>query len=62
MKNVYESKDNNWVENVKSTWSHNQAGWICPKCARIWAPWVQECVICNLSTKNDNIKDIQEET
>lgn len=26
---------------------YNNYGWICPKCGRVWAPWVMSC-ICNL--------------
>jgi len=22
-------------------------GWECPKCGRVWAPWVKECSDCN---------------
>ena len=25
----------------------NQKGWECPKCGRIYAPYVPECHICN---------------
>ena len=38
----------------------SQSGWICPKCGRIWAPWIQECVLCNLPAKKQNEKDITE--
>jgi hypothetical protein len=24
-----------------------QAGWICPVCRRVYAPWVKECEACN---------------
>lgn len=24
-----------------------QTGWICPKCGRVYAPWVKECEACN---------------
>lgn len=24
-----------------------QSGWICPKCGRVYAPWVKECEACN---------------
>jgi hypothetical protein len=24
-----------------------QQGWICPKCGRVYAPWVKECEACN---------------
>ena len=23
------------------------SGWICPKCGRVYAPWVKECEACN---------------
>ena len=23
------------------------AAWICPKCGRVYAPWVRECEFCN---------------
>lgn len=23
-----------------------RAGWICPTCRAVWAPWVQECKHC----------------
>lgn len=25
----------------------NDKGWICPKCGRIYAPWVMSCEPCN---------------
>ena len=24
-------------------WAFRQYGWICPKCGRVWAPWVPRC-------------------
>ncbi len=24
-------------------WAFRQYGWICPKCGRVWAPWVPSC-------------------
>ena len=26
-------------------------GWECPKCGRIWAPWVKDCSYCNNQNK-----------
>ena len=25
-------------------------GWICPKCGRVYAPWVDKCQYCGSST------------
>ena len=26
----------------------NDKGWICPKCGRVYGPWVMSCEPCNL--------------
>lgn len=26
----------------------NDHGWVCPKCGRVYAPWVMSCDPCNL--------------
>lgn len=28
----------------------NKNGWICPKCGRVYAPWVDKCQYCGGST------------
>ena len=28
----------------------NKNGWICPKCGRVYAPWVDKCQYCGCST------------
>ena len=63
---LYQNEGGKWVfdEKGKSSvgrvaFSSNQSGWVCPKCGRIWAPWVHECVLCNLSSKQRE-KDIIE--
>lgn len=27
--------------------SKSNQGWICPKCGRVYAPWVPSCDTCN---------------
>ena len=29
---------------------NTQQGWICPKCQRVYAPWVDKCQYCDGST------------
>ena len=28
----------------------NDRGWVCPKCGRVYAPWVASCELCNTKT------------
>lgn len=27
--------------------SNRKTGWICPKCGRVYAPYIKECIKCN---------------
>lgn len=31
-------------------YSHEQYGWICPKCGRVMAPWMTSCTGCDGSS------------
>jgi uncharacterized OB-fold protein len=31
----------------KEAWQTSQQGWTCPKCGRVWAPFVPSCAPCN---------------
>ncbi len=35
-------------------------GWICPKCGRVWAPWMPSCSCTDPTTKTDEIQPIQQ--
>jgi len=67
-KDTFDYENGKWSHGVvgKITFNNNdyikssQAGWLCPKCGRIWAPWIAECTICNLQKKVNNEKDIKE--
>ena len=28
----------------------NKNGWVCPKCGRVYAPWIDKCQYCGNST------------
>ena len=30
-------------------------GWVCPRCERVWAPWLEECKVCNAMRPNPPI-------
>ena len=32
---------------INTTSGHNY-GWICPKCGRVYGPYVNECCACNM--------------
>lgn len=42
-------KDSRTVEDVKyfGNYHFGQAGWVCPKCGRIWSPITVGCHYCN---------------
>jgi len=29
---------------------NNNEGWVCPKCGRVYAPWVEKCQYCGGNT------------
>ncbi len=36
------------------TWGTSATGWICPKCGRVWANWVEGCKACNALVDTSN--------
>lgn len=37
---------------ITYTPASSTVGWICPKCSRVWSPWVNECAWCNALAVN----------
>jgi len=51
-------KDSQTIRDVKyfENYHFGQAGWVCPKCGRIWNPLTMGCYHCN--TKEDIISGV----
>ena len=48
-KGIEESTQGAWgkmKKNKKKIEKIVQQGWECPKCGRVWAPWMYRCNIC----------------